>query len=127
MNIVGMYRKCKIKLKFLSCIFFLQLNKLIVLADTKGKSTETSGAAGDIGSSKLVTGTIKLCNDVSSALLIIAPLLGSCFLAYFFVRKNGADDTDQKQWDKRIKITFVCVIGAFVASGVLNTVTGYYM
>lgn len=121
MDIVGI-RKYRIKLKLLSCIFFLQLNKLIVFADTKG-----NGAAGDIASSKLVTGTIKLCNDISSALLLIAPFFGGCLLAYFFVRKNGADDTDQKQWDKRIKLTFFCVVGAFVASGVLNTVTGYYM
>ena len=118
----GLYRRNKKRIRLLMSIILLCLNKMSVSADVK----KTATSSGNIGSTKLVTGTVNLLNDISASLMVISPLAGAVLAAYFFVRKNAADETDQKQWDKRIKLTICCVIGAEVISGIITAVTGYY-
>jgi hypothetical protein len=54
-------------------------------------------AAGDIGSSKLATGTEKLIKDVTSWLLIVAPLVTVVAVIYYLIRKTISDEMDHKK------------------------------
>lgn len=82
--------------------------------------------ANKIADSKFGKGTIALLNDTSLFLLILSPSVGAVLGIYFFMRKNAADEQDQKQWNKRLITTGVCVVGAVLVSALINVVTGYY-
>jgi hypothetical protein len=49
----------------------------------------------DIGTSKLATGTEKLIKDVTSWLLIVAPLVTVVAVIYYLIRKSVSDEMDQ--------------------------------
>ena len=100
------------KVMILMCLMYLSLNKIYIYAG--------------IGDTKLITGTIKLINDLTTSMLVISPIAGGLLALYFFLRKNAADEGDQKQWNRRLYITGVCIIGSVVVSGLISTVTGYY-
>lgn len=82
--------------------------------------------AEDIKDSKLVTGTEKLINDVTTWLLVLAPVVTGLLIIYFFIRRGAADEMDQKKWNSRIIIAIVSCIGAVIASATLNLLIGYY-
>lgn len=82
--------------------------------------------ATSLESSRLVTGTQKLLQDASKVLLILAPVSGACFIGYFLTRMHGADETDDKKWKSRIKITVIATVGVVLASGTLNVIISYY-
>ncbi|SKC77750.1 Mbov_0395 family pilin-like conjugal transfer protein [Maledivibacter halophilus] len=81
----------------------------------------------DVQSSKLVTGTEALLNDVTTWLMIIAPVVGGLLIIYFFIRRSGADEQDQKRWNNRITTAIVSVIGAVLGSAIINLIVGYYL
>lgn len=81
---------------------------------------------GTLASSKAVTGTKALLNDVSSVLLVVAPLVGTACIVYFAVRHGAAEEMDQKKWKQRIIVAAVSVIVAVVASALINVLIGYY-
>jgi uncharacterized membrane protein YidH (DUF202 family) len=83
-------------------------------------------AAGDIGSSKLATGTEKLINDVTSWLLIVAPLVTVVAVIYYLIRKTVSDEMDHKKWNSRISTAIICCIGVVVASVIIKLIVGYY-
>lgn len=82
--------------------------------------------AGNIQNDKVVTGTKKLIQDATKAIGIIGALVSVLFGIYFFIRKNMADEQDQKMWNKRITTTVICAVGIVVISGLLNTIVKYY-
>lgn len=86
--------------------------------------TNTCFAA--IQDSKVVTGTQSLINDLTSWLLILAPVLTVLLVGYFFLRKAASDEMDAKRWDNRIKIAIISCIGVVVASGLINVIMNYY-
>lgn len=119
LNIKGnKLRRIKSRVSFLSTLFFLFLINFNVYADDK--------EANSIETSTLGKGLKKFFNDASSYMLILSPIIGGLFATYFFIRKNAADEQDQKQWNKRLIVTGVCVIGAVVVSGTINVITGYF-
>jgi hypothetical protein len=83
-------------------------------------------AAGDIGSSKLATGTEKLIKDVTSWLLIVAPLVTVVAVIYYLIRKTVSDEMDHKKWNSRITTAIICCIGVVAASLIINLIVGYY-
>lgn len=83
-------------------------------------------SSGGIGGSTAVTGTQNLVNDLTSALLIIAPIVGGACIIYFCIRRSAADEMDQKKWNNRIVTAIVSTIGAVLAAGLLNVIVGYY-
>ena len=117
-NILG---KCPIKARskyrFLSGLFLLFCSKVTVYASDGGNKIANSTAG---------KGTINLFNDASAYLLIISPIVGAVLALYFLIRKNAADEQDQKQWNKRLIITGICVVGAVLTTGTINVVTSYY-
>lgn len=86
--------------------------------------TNTCFAA--IQDSPIVTGTENLIADLTSWLLILAPVLTVLLVGYFFLRKAASDEMDAKRWDNRIKIAIISCIGVVVASGLINVLMNYY-
>ncbi|MGV8149785.1 MAG: hypothetical protein ACLKAK_08475 [Alkaliphilus sp.] len=82
--------------------------------------------ANPIMDSKLATGTEALLRDITTWLLILVPILGGLLILYFFIRRSGADELDQKKWNNRITTAIISVIGAVVASSILKIVIAYY-
>jgi heme/copper-type cytochrome/quinol oxidase subunit 2 len=88
--------------------------------------TSTTAYAGEVGDSKLATGTEDLINDLTIWLMILAPIIGIVLIIYFFIRRNAADEMDQKKWNNRVTIVIISVVGAVLASATLNLIIGYY-
>lgn len=97
----------------LTIICFILLEKTIVFADK-------------IQDSIVVKGTENLIKDATTALMILAPIVGIVLVIFFFLRKGAADEMDQKTWQKRISNTIYSVIGAEVAAVIINLVISYY-
>lgn len=79
-----------------------------------------------IGDSKLAKGTEKLIQDVTTWLMILAPIAAILLIIYFFIRRSAADEMDQKKWNNRITAAIVSCIGAVLTSATLNLIIGYY-
>ncbi|MMZ62943.1 hypothetical protein D1872_251730 [compost metagenome] len=86
----------------------------------------SSFASGDIKGSKLVTGTEKLIGDVTTWLMILAPIVSGLLIIYFSIRRSAADEMDTKKWNNRIIVAVVSCIGAVLGSATLNIIIGYY-
>lgn len=82
--------------------------------------------AGGIQNTKLFTGTQKLAEDLTSGLMGLALIVGTVFIVYFFIRKQAADETDQKMWDKRIRTAAISAIAVFCVATVLKVAVGYF-
>jgi hypothetical protein len=83
-------------------------------------------SAADFGSSILATGTKSLATDIGKYLLIIAPITGALLGVYFFIRRQAADEMDQKKWNDRIKATIISTLGAVLVSTIIVLIASYY-
>ncbi|MBM7562909.1 Mbov_0395 family pilin-like conjugal transfer protein [Fusibacter tunisiensis] len=83
--------------------------------------------ADTVQDSQIVKGTEKLIQDVTTWLMVLAPIVGVLLVIYFFIRRSAADEIDQKKWNNRIVTVIVSVIGAVLASATLNLIIGYYV
>ncbi len=118
MNISSTAKKIKSKvLTVLVALQVLYFNGMIVIA---------APTTGGVQNSKLVTGTEALLNDVTTWLMVLAPIVGGLLIIYFFIRRSGADEQDQKRWNNRITTAIVSVIGAVLGSAIINLIIGYY-
>ncbi len=86
----------------------------------------TTVYASDIGQSKLAKGTEKLIGDVTTWLMVLAPIVAGLLIIYFCIRRSAADEMDQKKWNNRIVAAVVSCIGAVLGSATLNIIIGYY-
>lgn len=91
------------------------------------QSVFASNQGNSVSNSKIATGTKKLLSDATSWLQIIAPIAGVLFIVYFAIRKGGAEEQDQKMWQKRINTAIICVVIAELASTIINLISSYYM
>lgn len=82
--------------------------------------------ASGISGSPIVTGTEKLIGDVTTWLMILAPIVAGLLIIYFCIRRSAADEMDQKKWNTRIIAAVVSCIGAILGSATLNLIIGYY-
>jgi hypothetical protein len=89
-------------------------------------SNLTVYATGNIGTSKLATGTEQLVKDATAWLLVIAPLVTVVAVIYYFIRKAISDEMDHKKWNTRITTAIMCCIGVVAASLIINLIIGYY-
>ncbi|WP_353852767.1 Mbov_0395 family pilin-like conjugal transfer protein [Dehalobacter restrictus] len=83
-------------------------------------------AADSVQGSKLVTGTEKLIGDVTTWLMVLAPVVAGLLIIYFCIRRSAADEMDTKKWNNRITVAIVSCIGAVLGSATLNLIIGYY-
>lgn len=114
LKIANRINKMRSKISYLLVLLFLFYNKTVVLAGNRIQDS-TAGK-----------GTINLINDASLFLIVLSPIVGGLCAIYFFIRKNAADEQDQKQWNKRLIITAICVVGAVLVTSTISVVTGYY-
>lgn len=82
--------------------------------------------ADDVQNSKIVKGTEKLIGDVTTWLMVLAPVVSGLLIIYFFIRRSAADEMDQKKWNNRIAVAIVSCVGAVLGSATLNLIVGYY-
>ena len=82
--------------------------------------------AGGISGSPIVTGTERLINDVTTWLMVLAPIVGGLLIIYFCIRRSAADEMDTKKWNNRIIVAVISCIGAILGSATLNLVLGYF-
>ena len=87
----------------------------------------TSAVFADVSDSQIVKGTEELIKDLTTWLMVLAPIVGGLLIVYFFIRRSAADEMDQKKWNNRITTAIVSVIGAVLASATLNLIIGYYV
>jgi ABC-type molybdate transport system permease subunit len=87
---------------------------------------QSAYAADDVSNSKIVKGTEKLISDVTTWLMVLAPIVSGLLIIYFCIRRSAADEMDQKKWNNRIVVAIVSCIGAVLGSATLNLILGYY-
>ncbi len=83
-------------------------------------------AYASITNSKIVTGTERLIGDVTTWLMVLAPVVAGLLIIYFCIRRSAADEMDTKKWNNRIIVAVVSCIGAILGSATLNLIIGYY-
>jgi len=88
--------------------------------------TAVPASAAGVADSGIVKGTQKLIGDVTTWLMILAPVVAGMLIIYFCIRRSAADEMDQKKWNNRIIVAIVSCIGAVLGSATLNIVLGYY-
>lgn len=86
----------------------------------------TTVFAEKIQDSVFFKGSMNLIKDATTALMIIAPIVGIALGVFFYIKKGGADEMDQKTWQKRINNTIYSVLGAELFSIALNLIVSYY-
>ena len=82
--------------------------------------------AAGVQDSQIVKGTEKLVGDVTTWLMVLAPVVAGLLIIYFCIRRGMADEMDQKKWNNRIVVAVVSCIGAVLGSATLNLILGYY-
>lgn len=119
--------------------FYLKLNRIkktgvspvrtagaVMTALAVSFMTAMPARAADINSSTIVTGTEKLIGDLTTWLMVLAPVVAGLLIIYFCIRRSAADEMDQKKWTNRITVAVVSCIGAVLGSATLNLILGYY-
>jgi|GEM_PF-166702 len=98
----------------------------MILVYSLALTSNPAFAADGFGSSVFATGTKNLFKDIGTWLLIIAPISGGVLGVYFFIRRQAADEMDQKKWNDRIKATIVSTLGAVLVSTAIVLIASYY-
>ena len=106
------------KLSTLACSAFIMFSTSI--------PAYAAPASGGVSGSPIVTGTEKLIGDVTTWLMVLAPIVAGLLIIYFCIRRSAADEMDQKKWNTRIIAAVVSCIGAILGSATLNLIIGYY-
>lgn len=117
-KIKAILKKVKVKSKAVvtsvaTALFLLQANTMTAFAT-------------DVSNSKLATGTENLIQDLTTWLMILAPVAAGLLIIYFCIRRSAADEMDQKKWNNRIIVAVVSCIGAVLGSATLNLILDYY-
>lgn len=86
----------------------------------------TPAYAANVQDSQIVKGTEKLIGDLTTWLMVLAPVVAGLLIIYFCIRRGMADEMDQKKWNNRIMVAVVSCIGAVLGSATLNLILGYY-
>lgn len=82
--------------------------------------------AAGVNDSQIVKGTEKLIGDVTTWLMVLAPVVAGLLIIYFCIRRSAADEMDTKKWNNRIVVAIISCIGAILGSATLNLIIGYY-
>ncbi len=88
---------------------------------------ETGGGGNPITDSAPFKGAVKLFNDASLALLIIAPIVcGLLIGAFSIVMGLQSEDHDKLKWKNNRKTVVIVLIWVFSASAVIKLITHYF-
>lgn len=84
-------------------------------------------SAASVSNSKIATGTQQLISDLTTWLMILAPVVAGALIIYFFIRRSASDEMDQRKWNNRITTAIISCVGAVLGSVLLNLIIGYYL
>lgn len=110
------YQSATYKKRLLAAIYTIYMSMM----------TSVPAFAAGVSDSKLAKGTEKLIQDLTTWLMILAPVVAGLLIIYFSIRRSAADEMDQKKWNNRIVVAIVSCIGAVLGSATLNLIIGYY-
>jgi ABC-type Fe3+ transport system permease subunit len=79
-----------------------------------------------IQDSVIFTGIKNLITDATTALMVLAPILGALLIGFFFMKKSASEEMEQKTWQKRINTVIYAVIGTELASVIINLFISYF-
>lgn len=105
---------------------YRKLSAVMLSAFIMLQMSTTAFAAGGVNDSQIVKGTEKLIGDVTTWLMVLAPVVAGLLIIYFCIRRSAADEMDTKKWNNRIVVAIVSCIGAILGSATLNLIIGYY-
>ena len=80
----------------------------------------------DINSSILVTGTVKLLNDIITALTVISLLITIIMSIYYLARKSTCEEQEGKMLSRRLLITIGCSVLITLVKVIIQVITSYY-
>lgn len=103
------------KLTVVTCIAYFEI-----------MTQKTAWAADSVSDSKIAKGTEQLIQDITTWLMVLAPVVAGLLIIYFCIRRSAADEMDLKKWNNRIVVAIVSCIGAVLGSATLNLLIGYY-
>lgn len=86
----------------------------------------TDEDGGELGQTKLVTGTVKLLNDATTVALILEAAIVVILCIVKFIGMQQADDNEKPKYKKEIKTTIITGIIVMCISGILKAVFSYY-
>lgn len=113
------------KIKKIIVSNYKKLSAVMLSAFFMLTTTMPAYAAG-VGDSQIVKGTEKLIGDVTTWLMVLAPVVAGLLIIYFCIRRSAADEMDTKKWNNRIVVAIISCIGAILGSATLNLIIGYY-
>lgn len=99
---------------------------MAMITATVISSTVLPVSADGVKDSTIVKGTEKLIGDLTTWLMVLAPVVAGMLIIYFCIRRSAADEMDQKKWNNRIVAAVVSCIGAVLGSATLNLILGYF-
>lgn len=113
------FKKANKKILAAAVAVTAMLSQLSVYAVDETKDT--------IGNSKPVTGTKNLLNDISSALMVIAPILCGVVIVFFLLRmKTATEEHEKAKWKKNAIGAGVTLAIVFSVSSIIAIITNYY-
>lgn len=80
----------------------------------------------DLNSSILVTGTIKLLNDLITALTGISILIATVMGIYYLARKSSCDEQEGKFLTRRLFVAIGCCVLITIIKVLIQVITSYY-
>lgn len=83
-------------------------------------------ASSDIASSPIGQGLTRLFQDLSTWLIVLAPIVAGGIAVYFIIRRSMADEQDGKLWEKRIKTAIVCGVAGALVGGIIKLIASYF-
>lgn len=130
-NKMLVHKLSKVKVIILmALLIFMPLNQSIQVEAVTVAPTSAPTSTGTTGNviqdSKVGTGLQRMFSDGKAYLIFLSPSIGGVCALYFLARKNGADEQDQKTWNKRLMITGICVAGALLVTVVIEIINTYF-
>lgn len=80
----------------------------------------------DLNSSILVTGTIRLLNDLITALTGISILIATVMGIYYLAKKSSCDEQEGKFLTRRLFVAIGCCVLITIIKVLIQVITSYY-
>lgn len=80
----------------------------------------------DLNSSILVTGTIRLLNDLITALTGISILIATVMGIYYLAKKSSCDEQEEKFLTRRLFVAIGCCVLITIIKVLIQVITSYY-
>lgn len=80
----------------------------------------------DINNSILVTGTINLLNDVTTALTTISLIIAIIMSIYCLAKKSTCDEQEGKMYNRRLFGVISCSVLITLIKVIIQVITSYY-